>query len=322
MSSLIRNMLALFASLVACLLLGLLTESGLVQAGQSPPTAYTGQATVITLSSATLAGSTYPNNQETAYYFQYGQTTAYGLQTQTTGAGGGKQTIHVVAALSGLATYTTYHYRLVAVNAAGTTYGQDRSFTTKKVPLTFTVLPLKRQVYGTPISVSGTLAGTGSGSEPVILQANPFPFLGGFKDVGSQGVTDAEGGFSFEVGAPLRNTQFRVSTVEQTPVKSRVVVALVAVRVTLHVRGAGRPGFVRFFGTIAPAQPGATVQLQRIGVGGRSSTVGGTLVTSRDRLASRFSSRLRVRHRGFYRADVRVVSGAQVSNQSRPILLR
>ena len=40
----------------------------------------------------------------------------------------------MTAFLSGLAPATTYHFRVVAINAAGTTLGADRTFTTSTAP--------------------------------------------------------------------------------------------------------------------------------------------------------------------------------------------
>jgi hypothetical protein len=209
----------------------------------------------------------------------------------------------------------------VAYNATGTTDGVDRTFTTKKVPLTFKVIPLAREMFGSRFSVSGTLAGTGSGDAPVILQANPFPFLGGFKDIGAPGATDTEGNFSLAAGVLSRNTQLRVSTLGQPPVMSPVVLARVTVRVTLHVQGAGRPGFARLFGTITPGQPGALVLLQRLAAASKPAAIAGVLITSRGRSVSRFSRTVRIRRRGLYRANVQVVSGAQTTNHSRAVLV-
>ena len=36
-------------------------------------------------------------------------------------------------------------------------------------------------VFGNPFFVEGTLSGTGAATHEVVLQANPFPYLGGFK---------------------------------------------------------------------------------------------------------------------------------------------
>ena len=72
------------------------------------------------------------------YYFEWGQTAAYGNTTAPPpGVDGGAhaETVHVSAPISGLATFTPgappYHYRLVVGNSIGTTYGPDMTFTTR-----------------------------------------------------------------------------------------------------------------------------------------------------------------------------------------------
>jgi hypothetical protein len=293
-------------------------------AGASPTTSTTGEASQITTSSATLVGYAYPGNRQTSYYFQYGQSEAYGQQTSPATLGSTTQTTHVSASLSGLSAYTTYHYRLVVVGAEGTTTnGQDRTFTTRKVPLTFTSATTRGwDLFGAPLSVEGTLSGTGSANHPVVLQANPFPFLAGFQPVGGPELTNAGGGFSFSVPGLLQNTQLRVTTVEMTPVSSRVMVELVAVRVALHLRPTGRHGYARLYGTVRPGEPGSAVAFQLLRSVGRPVTVASALITRGTQAVSRFSQVVHIRRPGLYRAFVNVVSGAQVSNHSRPILIR
>jgi hypothetical protein len=80
--------------------------------------------------SAQVAGGIYTNQQATTVTWQYGTTTNYGLQTATQSLPAGLQPSGVSATLSGLAPDTTYHYRLVATNASGTSYGYDMTFTT------------------------------------------------------------------------------------------------------------------------------------------------------------------------------------------------
>jgi hypothetical protein len=301
---------ALVGSLLACATLALTVGAQLADAA-APPTPYTGEAAELTYTSATLKGSVSPGNEQTSYYFQYGQTSAYGAQTPTTPAGAGTQTIHVAAAVTGLSIYTTYHYRLVAVNAHGTTDGQDRTFTTKKIPLAFTVAATpSRDLFGSPFSVDGTLSGTGSANHAVVLQANQFPEL-----------TDASGSFSFSVPSLSQNSQLRVATLETPPVNSRVMVELVAVRVTLHLRPTGRHGYARLYGTVTPAELGALVSFQLLRSGRRPVTVSSTVVTRRTATFSRFSRVVHIRRAGLYRALVTVASGAQVSNHSRAILI-
>jgi phosphodiesterase/alkaline phosphatase D-like protein len=98
--------------------------------GVTPPVATTGAATGVNSNSATLTGNVDPNGSETQYFFQYGPTASYGQQTPTASAGAGSSAVPVTGALNGLAAGQTFHYRLVAVNAGGPTYGADQTFTT------------------------------------------------------------------------------------------------------------------------------------------------------------------------------------------------
>ncbi len=289
----------------------------------SAPTASTGEAAELTTSSATLKGSVYQGNQPTSYYFQYGLTSAYVAQTAVTVTPGtGTQTIHVAVPVTGLSVGTTYHYRLVAVNATGTSVGVDRTFTTKKIPLKFTVAANpSRGLFDSPFTVDGTLTGTGSADHAVVLQANPFPYLAGFKVVGNPELTSAGGSFSFSVPGLTQNTQLRVATLETPQVSSPIVVERVAVRVTLHLRAVGRHGYARLFGTVTPAQPVALVDFQLLAPGHRLATVGSTVITGAAGSFSRFSRVVRIRRVGLYRAYVQVASGAQLSNHSRAILI-
>jgi hypothetical protein len=80
-------------------------------------------------SSATLHGWVYPHGLSTTVYFQYGRTISYGSRTPNqTKTGNTYQ--GAFANIFGLAPNTTYHFRIVASNSAGTRYGGDRTFTT------------------------------------------------------------------------------------------------------------------------------------------------------------------------------------------------
>jgi hypothetical protein len=108
--------------------------TGTAAIAASTPTATTGASSNVTASGATVAATVNPNGTSTTYAFQYGTTTNYGSQTQTTSAGAGTSSETVHATLSALASHTTYHYRVVATSASGTTSGSDQTFTTTAVP--------------------------------------------------------------------------------------------------------------------------------------------------------------------------------------------
>lgn len=98
------------------------------------PSVETAGSTGIVADSAKLYGFVNPNDRDTTYQFQYGTTTNYGSVTPETAAGGDLQTLEVSTSIGGLAEGTTYHYRLVAKNSSGQSYGTDRSFTTAALP--------------------------------------------------------------------------------------------------------------------------------------------------------------------------------------------
>src|ERR1043166_2700518 len=93
------------------------------------PVVSTSPATNVASLSATLNGSVNPRGATTSVNFQYGLTTSYGSTTATQTKTG--NTVQAVSAnISGLTASTTYHFRIVAHNNGGTSFGADRTFTT------------------------------------------------------------------------------------------------------------------------------------------------------------------------------------------------
>ena len=90
----------------------------------------TGAASGVSQNSATIAGQVNPNGLATTYEFEYGTSTKYGSATATGSVGAGTTITRVSVTLNGLSSGTTYHYRLLATNADGTSYGADRTFKT------------------------------------------------------------------------------------------------------------------------------------------------------------------------------------------------
>jgi len=84
----------------------------------------------VTDTGAYLRGGVYPNGEATTYYWQYGTSATYGQRTRAASAGSGTDPVAAVGHLVNLLPGTRYHYRLVAVNAAGTTYGYDSTLIT------------------------------------------------------------------------------------------------------------------------------------------------------------------------------------------------
>lgn len=111
------------------------------------PVSETGAASNVSQMSATLEGQIYPEGRgerEFTYFFEYGTSTSYGTSAPTPqGKIGpfatcgpiceGEQTNPKPASvdLTGLASGTIYHYRLVSTNADGyRSFGEDVTFTT------------------------------------------------------------------------------------------------------------------------------------------------------------------------------------------------
>ncbi|HTZ64735.1 MAG TPA: hypothetical protein VMB51_11585 [Solirubrobacteraceae bacterium] len=105
------------------------TPDGAISTGAAPSVT-TESATKIGSAEATLNGAVDPNGLETKYYFEYGETTSYGTKTAEVSAGSGTNNVEAIKAITGLATNQLYHFRIVATNSLGTSYGSDQTFTT------------------------------------------------------------------------------------------------------------------------------------------------------------------------------------------------
>jgi hypothetical protein len=311
-------LVALALALASCMFLALPAGAEAV----APPSVYTGPAEAVSYGSATLRGAVAPRGSNTSYYFQYGPTKAYGAQTALADAGAGTGTVKVAVPVTGLQPITTYHYRLIAVNAAGASAGGDRAFATAKVPLSLAILAAPNPVpYGGTVTIQGTLSGTHNGGVPVSLQANPFPYTQGFANTGNPELTSPTGSFSFLAPGLTVATQFRVVTTAKAPVMSPVANEAVAVNVSAHVGRTHRRHYARIYGVVTPAVNGMEVGIMRI-TGGRNVLVAGTTLHARNATSSRFSRVVRVKRGAVYRVLVRVTNGAQTSNYSQPLFIR
>ncbi len=104
------------------------------------PEATTLPATAVKGTTATLNGNVDPAGHPTKYQFEYGTGSSYGsvAPSKMALAGEGYDPVHMNITLTGLAPETTYHYRVVALNGKGTSYGSDRTFTTLPVVASIT----------------------------------------------------------------------------------------------------------------------------------------------------------------------------------------
>jgi hypothetical protein len=106
-----------------------------------PPAAETLPAWRIGYTEATLTGTVYPKGVATKWFVEYGTTSAYGQRTAETASQGLGGYEEVEVTVHDLTPDTTYHFRIVATNSYGTTFGTDQTFTTGPEPFVETEEP-------------------------------------------------------------------------------------------------------------------------------------------------------------------------------------
>lgn len=139
-------------------------------------------ATEVADRSAMLQGSFDPDGVDTSFHFEYGVDKTYGLSTPEVDAGEAVGVTPVEEELSGLPAGKVWHYRIVATNAGGTTYGEDRTFKTAGPP---EVSGLRTsEVTATSALLQGRIDPVGYGTEyrfeygttPEYGQVAPLPY--------------------------------------------------------------------------------------------------------------------------------------------------
>ena len=132
----------------------------------SPPSVSTDTATSVASGSAILNGIVNPNGTSTTVTFEYGTSASYGstvTATQSPLTGTNYQNVNVD--VTGLTTGTTYHFRAKGTNSAGTTNGDDQTFTTTSgPPVTAPTVTTgsASTVTSTSVAVNGTVNPNGS----------------------------------------------------------------------------------------------------------------------------------------------------------------
>ena len=317
------------APMLACAALALSLPT--VAMAARPPKVTTGKVTRVRGTSVLLTGDVNPEGSATTYFFQFGPTPAYGSHTITSEPINGTNSIKVGLPASPFP--LGYHYRLVATNAAGTSVGRDRAFTSASKKLKIEVPKATTVPWGTRVVVSGRLTGPGGPNHRIALLASPYPYKEAFERIGLPSVSDPTGRFAFQLGVLSRSTQFRVMTLDPLPHFSKIMRVFISVRVTLKVRTSGKAGLARLYGTVTPVELGARVEFEvqkavRPGLTERTEErttkffVQGSTVTKRaTRRFSRYSGVMVIRRNGRYRAFVVIRGGGLVSGASRTILI-
>jgi sugar lactone lactonase YvrE len=98
----------------------------------APPRVIAEAAGSVAETSATLNATVNPGTLTTQYRFEWGPTSAYGksIPVSAKDIGAGAKTVKVSEKIEGLKPWVIYHFRVAATNAEGTTYGEDKQFTT------------------------------------------------------------------------------------------------------------------------------------------------------------------------------------------------
>ncbi len=104
--------------------------AGLTGNPDATPEVVTDEAMEVTVSSALLQGTVNPKGGTTFVFFEYGLTDQYGQATTPRGIGNGADPALVLQAIDGLVAGETYHFRIVASNSLGTSFGEDQTFET------------------------------------------------------------------------------------------------------------------------------------------------------------------------------------------------
>lgn len=98
------------------------------------PVVTTGENTVASNATVSLNGTVKPNGLSTTYWFDYGESTAFGNRSTSQALGSGYSTIPTPGYITGLRSNTLYYYRLNAQNTVATVHGQMYSFETNSNP--------------------------------------------------------------------------------------------------------------------------------------------------------------------------------------------
>jgi hypothetical protein len=215
-----------------------------------PPFVTSTSFTSLTTTSVTLIGTVLPGGHGTNWYFQYG-TGAYTAATPARAVSATTRPVAVAKAIGGLTPDTTYHFRLVATNAAGVADGPDVTFTT---PGPTIASSSSSTGFGHPVTLSGT-APTGTANEVVTLYAEPFG-TPSFVEIASL-LTGAGGTWAYATAPSIQTIYMTRWKNESSP----LLTVGVSPSVTLRGRASGR--FVTHVSG-ARSFAGSIVRLQRL----------------------------------------------------------
>lgn len=218
-------------------------SSGLrVDYTEGGPKVTTGPTSGTSQTAITLNGTINPGGSSANYHFEYGLSTSYGTSTAVQSAGNANTDIAASATVSGLQPNTTYHYRLVGVNGAGTaSNGADATFTTAAV------------VVARPVVMTGPASAVTRNSAvltgSVDTKGQPTTYAFQF------GATTSYGGQSATVTLPASSTTTAVNAALSNLPAGRTF----HYRLVANNRSGTTNGADMTFTTSAPGHPSASV---------------------------------------------------------------
>lgn len=136
-------------------------------------TVVTGNANVLSANSAMLNGSVSSNgcSNVTAYGIEFSSISGLANGLGTKAAASNLAAGNFSTSIAGLVQGATYYYKAYAVNSGGTSYGTERSFTTRSIPDGFVL-------YDVPVKRGGVLHYTYKGIRPGHYSVQIFNSVG------------------------------------------------------------------------------------------------------------------------------------------------
>ena len=291
-----------------------------------PPTApgaTTRSATDVGPTSGRLRGVVDPNRAQTLWYFEYGGRNSLDKRTPVRTLSAGDDPVEVSAVIGDQPQNRRRYYRLVAENAAGTTRGVVRRFTTLREPSRITIeLDRPVVVWGAGLNVSGRVRGRGVSRIPLALERQD-PLTGTWIQM-STTPADTKGRYNIAVPSLYALTRLRVITRTRIVALSPQVWAYVAVRVGISPRRAKSKRRIRFEGSVFPGVPNAVASLQKRSPSGKWARVKRVRMAESSSERSKYSVGIRrPRRGGRYRVAVLPRDeGLHVTGRSREIRLK
>ena len=135
-----------------------------------PPEVTSDEASSVTPTSAIVNARVNPNGAEVSdCHFEYGASESYGHSVPCGSLpGSGESPAAVSATLGSLSENTTYHFRIVATNPGGTSYGSEKTFTTTLPPIAVTFTTVGCTTWTAPAASQGVfqIQATGAAGSP------------------------------------------------------------------------------------------------------------------------------------------------------------